>query len=118
MKDARISFGMLFSSAGVGAGVVSAGSSSGASVVAVSGSGVGAYRSRINLGIFISISGFFVRTIIVAVAAYIGIAASINMPNTNPANPRSCACINMCQYRSENISKLNSMRKIAHMTVK
>ena len=35
--------------------------------------------------------GFFVRTISVVVAIYIGSADKIKMPNTNPGNPRNFA---------------------------
>jgi len=39
-------------------------------------------------------SGDFVRAITIVVATYNGTMAKIKMPNTNPANPCRCACIN------------------------
>ena len=69
----------------------------------------------INLGIFTVINGFFVRTIIMVVAIYIGSAAKINMPKTKPGNPRKCACINICHCVDEKILKLNIHFKMPHM---
>ena len=59
--------------------------------------------------------GFLVRTIKSVVAMYNGSAASTSIPNTNPGKPRSSARNRCCQYRMENISKLNSQYSIAHM---
>ena len=90
----------------------SAGMSSGSSVFAYSSSGPrvgvsdsvsGVWGAIIvlgfkNDGIFIVgtgivTSGFFVRTINVVVAIYIGNAASIKIPNTNPGKPCNWARI-------------------------
>lgn len=42
-----------------------------------------------NFGICILNSGARLRTMMVVVAMYIGIAASIKIPNTNPGKPRN-----------------------------
>lgn len=60
-------------------------------------------------------SGFFVRIINVVLAMYNGSAASINMPNTKPGNPRNSARIRWFQWVPENISKLNMNFKINHI---
>lgn len=61
-------------------------------------------------------SGFFVRKMMDVVAIYNGKADKTSIPNTNPGKPRNSAWINVCQFDAENISKLNSQRKIAHTT--
>lgn len=77
--------------------------------------GVSAGVGVINAGSDIVISGFFVRIITVIVAIYNGSAAKINMPNTKPPKPRSCARISRIQSLCENMSKLNMPDSIAHM---
>lgn len=60
-------------------------------------------------------NGFLVRTIIDVVAMYIGSADNINMPNTNPGNPRNSARARRIQFARKNISKLNKPNNIAHI---
>lgn len=68
------------------------------------------------LGVGIVINARFVRIITAVVATYIGNAANTKMPNTNPGNPRKCACIKRCQSAAENSPKLNINRITAHIT--
>ena len=115
VNAARTSAGIVF--AGV-LGVVS-GAGGGASVALDAGAGavVGASIGTgvINFGNGILNSGFFVRITILVVAMYIGTAAKINMPNTNPGNPRNSACAKMRHWVALNILKLNSQNNIDHI---
>lgn len=69
-----------------------AGAAGSVSVAGSDGAGVGSGFENCNiLGLGITNKGFPVRIIRVVVATYIGMAARINMPKTNPAKPRSSA---------------------------
>ncbi len=61
-----------------------------------SSSGAGRLMHCGSLGFGIVTNGCFLRIINVVVAIYSGPAAKIKMPNTNPANPCSCAFSNLC----------------------
>ena len=79
---------------------------------------VGCMRAQIffaNSGAGILNNGFFVRMIMVVVAMYNGNAANTNIPNTKPGNPRSWACAKYCQWRDENMSKLNMPCSTIHI---
>ncbi len=92
------------SSDGVADGVVDVGVADGVGAVA----GVLLFSdSRKNHGVGIVISGFLVLMIMLVVAMYMGNAARIKMPNTNPANPVNCACARRIQFARMNMSKLN-----------
>lgn len=70
----------------------SAGVSDSGSAVGVGSVGAGLKKAGILIfGAGIVINGFLVRIINIVVAMYNGNAASINMPNTKPGNPRSWA---------------------------
>jgi len=91
-----IGFSVL-STTGSGVVVTSAGTSgAGVGVGSSSGVWVNAFLKKTftDSGILIENNGALVRAITTVVAMYIGIAAKIKMPNTMPANPCKCACIN------------------------
>lgn len=115
IKAPRISFGILVgilcvsdSGTGVGAGA----SISGA--LGVAGRGNIALNIFVIYVVFMVTIGCWVRIISTVVAIYIGIAAKINMPNTNPANPCTWARANICHWATENILKLNMNINISH----
>ena len=81
--------GILYMSE-TGSGVVGF---SGSGVGSGSGGGGGANARCTHSGIGNVNKGFLLRIITYVVAMYIGAAAKINMPNTNPPNPARRACI-------------------------
>lgn len=111
LNMARISDGIAFSgSVGVGFCFVAVGCAAGTAWGCV-------FFGILIFGKGIVNSGFFVRTIILVVAMYNGIAAKINIPNTKPGNPRNSACIRICHWAALNMLKLNIQNKTAHMTI-
>ncbi len=70
--------------------------SSGSGVGAGDAAGAAVRNIAGMLGVGIVINGFLSRIINVVVAMYSGNAASINIPNTNPANPCNSARIKRC----------------------
>ncbi len=115
---------MLCSSAGRSSGNLS--SDSGSDVLSsVDGGGgvvsedVGVAMVRLKscgiLGSGIVNSGFFVRMIRVVVAMYNDGAASSNMPNTKPGNPRRRACARCCHCWALKMLNLNKKYNNAHV---
>ena len=66
-------------------------------------------------GFGIVTNGFFVRSIIVVVAIYSGMADKSIIPKTNPPKPRSSARASLCHWAPLNMLNLNIKYKIAHV---
>ena len=111
----RISGGKPAGSSGT-AGCLSGASSDFDDAVSLSADfGLSAGTGCINFGKVSFTIGAPWRIVITVVAIYSGNDASINMPNTNPGKPRSSARARICHWVPENILKLNSQYKIAHI---
>lgn len=114
----RSSVGISGGRGGSTAGFVSGAGGSGCAGGTGAGAGVGGGGTNarfIMLGMEMENRNFLFRIITVVVAMYIGMAARIKIPNTNPPNPCRCDDASFVHAAMENMLKLNSHVNIAHI---